>query len=267
MKIAHLSDIHFGRITHTRVLDALVDDVEREGVDLVAVSGDLTQRALHAQFRDAAAFMKRFSAPQIIVPGNHDVFPWWRPLARIFRPVARFKSYFGDKLIRTFEMPGLAFLGINSAHGLTIKGGKISSAAADALSSFFEKQPAHVFKILMLHHHLTPLEALRPHDVSRLGAGTYQKAIDAGVDLILCGHMHVSHVGVSHVETPEGKDKTPVIASAGTATSDRGRRTNKKRNFYNLIEIQSDHFTVEERSYLIDQSRFITENSSRFERN
>ncbi len=266
MKIAHLSDIHFGRISFPSVLDALVEDVEREQVDLVAVSGDLTQRALHAQFQEAAAFLKRFSAPQIIVPGNHDVFPWWRPISRIFRPVARFKSYFGAQLIRTFELPGLAFLGINSAHGLTIKGGKIAPPASDALISYFGRQPPDAFKILMLHHHLVPLEALKPHDISILGPGTFQKAVDVGVDLILCGHMHVSHVGVSHVETLDSDNRSPVIASAGTATSDRGRRTNRKRNFYNLIEINHDHFVVEERLYYINESRFITENKSRFGR-
>ncbi len=266
MKIAHLSDIHFGRISYPRVLDALVADVEGEGVDLVAVSGDLTQRALHAQFQEAADFLKRFSAPHIVVPGNHDVYPWWRPFSRIFRPVARFKSYFGAQLVRTFELPGLAFMGINSAHGLTIKGGKIAPLASEALTSFFGEQPPDAFKILMLHHHLVPLEALRPHDVSKLGPGAFRKAMDAGVDLILCGHMHVSHVGVSHVETLDSDYKTPVIASAGTATSNRGRRTNRKRNFYNLIEIYKDHFIVEERSYLVDEYRFITENKSRFER-
>ena len=137
MKIAHLSDIHFGRIAFPRILDALVEDVEEERVDLVAVSGDLTQRALHSQFRDAAAYLERFNAPQVIVPGNLDVFPWWRPLVRIFRPVDRFKSYFGPELIRSFVSPGFALLGINSAHGLTIKGGKIPPAAVEAMGLSF----------------------------------------------------------------------------------------------------------------------------------
>lgn len=255
MKIAHLSDIHFGRIAHPHILDALFEDIEDAGVDVIAVSGDLTQRALPTQFSDAVVFLRRFTAPQIVVPGNHDVFPWWKPLARLRKPVARFQDYFGEQLIRSFELPGLALLGINSAHGHTIKGGKITPATDRAIAEYFEKQPAGVFKILMLHHHLVTIDALKPHDICIEGPATFNTARRHGVNLILCGHVHVSHV-----ESPDRDNaKNPVIASAGTATSDRGRRTNKLRNFYNLIEIQKDRFSIVERTYQPEERQYVTE--------
>ena len=42
--IVHLSDLHFGRVD-PRLIAPLLRTVERVAPDLVAVSGDLTQRA------------------------------------------------------------------------------------------------------------------------------------------------------------------------------------------------------------------------------
>ena len=252
MRIAHISDIHFGRIANPHILDALFEDIQSHAVDLVAVSGDLTQRALHSQFKAAAAYLDKFSMPVIVVPGNHDVFPWWNPVSRLRCPVARYQKYFGEDLLPSFEGDGFALLGINSAHGFTIKGGKITPAVLRAIKDYFENLPHQVFKVLMLHHHLIPIDALDPHDISIFGPNTHQVATDLGIDLILCGHVHVSHVETLGRET----DNKPVIASAGTATSDRGRRSNRNRNFYNLIEINAAQFTINERTYQADEQRF-----------
>ena len=50
--IVHLSDIHFGRVD-PRLVAPLIRTVETVAPDLVAVSGDLTQRARRSQFRQA----------------------------------------------------------------------------------------------------------------------------------------------------------------------------------------------------------------------
>ena len=253
MRIAHISDIHFGRIAYPHILDALFEDIHGNAVDLVAVSGDLTQRALHSQFEDAAAYLEKFSMPVVVVPGNHDVFPWWSPVSRLRCPVARYQKYFGEDLLPSFEGDDFALLGINSAHGFTIKGGKITPVVLRAIKDYFENLPHQVFKVLMLHHHLIPIDALEPHDISIFGPNTYQVATGLGIDLILCGHAHVSHVETKGRES----DNKPVIASAGIATSDRGRRSNRNRNFYNLIEIQSNQFSISERTYEPDAQRFV----------
>src|SRR5436190_620540 len=70
--IAHLSDLHFGRIDPA-TLQPLIDALQNIRPDLVAVSGDLTQRARIAQFKDAKAFLNCLPSPQIVVPGNHDL--------------------------------------------------------------------------------------------------------------------------------------------------------------------------------------------------
>ena len=84
-KLVHLSDLHFGRIDY-RVLDPLVADVRAAGPHLVVVSGDLTQRARRAQFKEARRFLDALPSPQIVVPGNHDV-PLYVVLRRFFLPL------------------------------------------------------------------------------------------------------------------------------------------------------------------------------------
>ena len=86
--LAHLSDLHFGR-TDTRVVEALLADLQHHRPDLVVISGDITQRARTYQFAEARAFLDRLPCPAVIVPGNHDLVPLYRPLGRLFNPPSR----------------------------------------------------------------------------------------------------------------------------------------------------------------------------------
>ena len=246
VRIAHLSDIHFGRIAYPEIVDLLVGEVNAAEVDLVAVSGDLTQRARRHQFTAAVEMLKSFEAPVLVVPGNHDVYPWWRPISRLAFPLGRYKRYVSRDLLPTFEMEGLSVLGINSAHGRTVKGGQIRKREREAIREFFSSRDASIFKVLVVHHHITRIQALGPHDVVSQAREALEVASASGVDLILCGHLHVSHVEPLSV-VPE--NHRIVVVSAGTATSNRGRGTNRHTNFYNVIEIDDEAFTIEERKF------------------
>ncbi|MDX1531927.1 MAG: metallophosphoesterase, partial [Rhodothermales bacterium] len=114
------------------------------------------------------------------------------------------------------------------------------------------------------HHHLVRLRALGPHDVARGAKRALEAAAQSGVELILCGHLHQSHV--EHVEIDVELGHRLVIASAGTATSSRGRRSNRKVNFYNHICVWPEAFVVEERRFEPDSTAFEPERASRFER-
>src|SRR3954464_10544929 len=81
--LAHLSDLHFGRVDPAAV-EALLRSLEAARPDLVVVSGDFPQSARTGEFRAARAFLDRLPAPTFAVPGNHDL-PQWDPLERLPR--------------------------------------------------------------------------------------------------------------------------------------------------------------------------------------
>lgn len=263
MKLVHISDLHFGKIAHPSIVPALIKEVNDRDVELVTVSGDVTQRARHREFRGFISMLGQLQAPALVVPGNHDVFPWWFPLRRLITPLARYESYLGDDLWPVHETDGLSVLGINSAHGRTIKGGMLGTDVHLRVQQHFDNVSDRHFKVLVLHHHLTKIQALGPHDIARNARQTLDVASRAGVDLVLCGHLHVSHIEPLPIH-PQGHQL--VIASAGTSTSSRGRDSNRDTNLYNLIEIADERFVIEERKYNLKTKRFEIEATTEFER-
>ncbi len=263
MTLAHVSDTHFGKITSPEIIDALVSEINSNDVDLVAISGDLTQRARRSEYVAAAAMIDAFSPPVLVVPGNHDVYPWWYPFRRVLNPLARYERFINTDHTPVFEREGLAVLGVNSAHGRTIKGGQIDHIARSSIGTFFEEKEAGDFKVIVIHHHLTKIQALGPHDVARKAKKALEIASHVGVDLILCGHLHISHIEPIELVPDEHR---LVIASAGTATSTRGRRSNRETNFYNLVEISDSAFVIRERCYNVTADVFGTERTTEFDR-
>jgi len=112
-KLAHISDLHFGRIDEA-VVEALLADLRSLGPDLIVVSGDLTQRGHRHQFQAARAFLDRFEAPYLVVPGNHDI-PGVNMLARFAAPFARYQRYI-ERDMRPLHLDAeIAVLGLNTA--------------------------------------------------------------------------------------------------------------------------------------------------------
>ena len=58
------------------VLDALVSDMQAQGPDHIAVTGDLVNLALEAEFAPALAWLESVGAPDrvTVIPGNHDAY-------------------------------------------------------------------------------------------------------------------------------------------------------------------------------------------------
>ncbi len=77
-RVLHVSDLHFGRPAVPAHIAAIEARIERERYDVVAVSGDLSQRARSGEFQRAAVLLRDAGrvSRSIVVPGNHDV-AWW----------------------------------------------------------------------------------------------------------------------------------------------------------------------------------------------
>ena len=124
--LVHLSDLHFGAADPS-IVAALVRDVAAVRPDAIAVSGDLTQRARRHQFEAARAFLQSLPAPQVVVPGNHDV-PLYNLVARFARPLGTFRRYIGNTRNYLGDTE-LAIVGANSTRSFTVKDGGLTARA------------------------------------------------------------------------------------------------------------------------------------------
>jgi 3',5'-cyclic AMP phosphodiesterase CpdA len=157
--IAHLSDIHFGRVD-PRLVPPLINAVNQSNPDLVAVSGDLTQRARSHQFKEAREFLDALPRPQIVVPGNHDV-PLYNMFARFFEPLAKYRMYITDDLRPFYHDDEIAVLGVSTARSLTIKGGRINEEQIEWMRDRFCPLAEGLVKVVVTHH---PFDLPEGHD-------------------------------------------------------------------------------------------------------
>ena len=80
LRIIQISDTHvFGGknkellgVKTQESFDAVVDLLQQEKMDLIILSGDLSQDGSIDSYRYVASRMKAFNVPVYFVPGNHD---------------------------------------------------------------------------------------------------------------------------------------------------------------------------------------------------
>ncbi len=248
-RLAHLSDLHFGRLD-ARTLAPLRAAVEEARVDLVLVSGDLTQRARPRQFRDARAFLDSLPAPFLATPGNHDV-PLWNVYERLFRPLHRFRAHFSGDTEPLYSDEEIAVVGINTARSLVIKGGRINREQMAHIHTRVANLPDAPTKIVVTHPPLAHGPDLAaPTDRAGRADLALAALAEAGVDLLLAGHLH--RAGATAAPARSGPDGWGVVGvSAGTATSSRRRN---EENGFNLVSIEHPKLRVAR--WLFDGKRF-----------
>jgi 3',5'-cyclic AMP phosphodiesterase CpdA len=248
--IVHLSDIHFGRVNH-QVISPLIEAITKITPDLVAVSGDLTQRARSHQFKEARAFLDRLPNPQIVVPGNHDV-PLHNVAARFLQPLRKYRRYITDELRPFYHDDEIAVLGVNTARSLTIKEGRINEEQVAWMRERLCACDPGVVKIVVTHH---PFDLPEGHDERDL-VGRARMVVEAlascGADLFLAGHLHVSHI--SHSATRyKIKGYSALVVEAGTAASARGRG---EENSFNVLRIDRPQIAVERFEWQPERGEF-----------
>jgi len=253
-RLLHVSDIHFGPKHVAEPARGLRTLVESERPDVVVVSGDLTQRAKPAQFREARAYLDSLAAPVVFVPGNHDV-PLFRFWERLFAPFGAWRRHFHPELVRDYLGDELAIVGINSAHAWTTKHGRIRKADLVELEQRLSRLPAGRIRVLVTHHPVAGAPELGREPVARRSGRLLALARRHDVRLVLCGHLH--H-GFSVALDGEGGAPGPLVLHTGTTTSSRGRGREHGRNSLNWIEIGADRVRVEPRTWDPARGRFET---------
>ncbi len=233
VRIAHLSDPHFGTIL-PGVREGLLKTIKELNPDLILITGDITQRARYSQFKEAKKFTHELLPIRIIaVPGNHDI-PLWNIFTRLFNPYWRFKNLFKDQLERDHIHGDVIVTGLNSTS-------KWRHVQGDFTLDHLEKRlkankPAAKIHIAAFHH---PMDCKKSSDEKNLLQGR-EEAINLfdrhGVDLIVGGHIHDPFITLSKSRYP-GTERSMVIGVAGTCLSWRTRPG--APNSFNLIEVDT----------------------------
>lgn len=256
-RIAHLSDLHFGTTTPA-VLEQLGRSVRSFEPHLVVVTGDLTQRARASQFRAAREFLDTLPSPQLIVPGNHDIAPLYRPLQRMLAPYSRYHRYITRELDRAFYDDELLVLALSSVQPLRWKEGTISHRQLDWIAEYSQRFP-HQLRILAAHHPLVEAETERP--TRRLRRHSALMSVLDGADIAVClsGHLHKSFSGLAVTALDEVGSVLAVHASTATSTRLRGHQ-----NAYNQLTLEGASLRVDAVGF--DGTSFQRMASSAYER-
>jgi 3',5'-cyclic AMP phosphodiesterase CpdA len=241
--IVHLSDLHFGRLD-ARIIEPLIDRINAVQPDLVAISGDLTQRARRTQFRDARAFLDRIVFPTLVVPGNHDV-PLYNLAARLVDPFGSYRRYIGANLEPSHIDAEMAVIGLNSARALVVGGqGRLNMAQVNDAAARLQSIPAAPVKVIVTHHPFDLPEGF--HDEHLVGRArlAMMRLAEVGADLFLAGHLHVSHVGHS-AKRYKIAGHSALVVQAGTLST-RGRG---ELNTFNVLRFARPDMTIERYSW------------------
>jgi 3',5'-cyclic AMP phosphodiesterase CpdA len=235
LRIAHLSDIHFGDENRAAVA-AATSRLRDGGFDLVIVSGDLTRFGEVAEFEQAAAWLDGLPAPRLVTPGNHDA-PYLAWLERIAAPFRRYERHIGPAPAQAWRGQGLAVRGVNTARGaqprLNWSKGQIAPRQTREAVQWFEA--ADAVRVVVAHHPL--IEMLGGPMTARVWGGedAARRFSENAVDLVLSGHVHAPFAR----PYPYGDERTYAVGAGTLSVRERGVPPG-----FNVIEVEDAVFRV-----------------------
>jgi 3',5'-cyclic AMP phosphodiesterase CpdA len=220
------------------VLDALVADMQAQRPDHIAVTGDLVNLALEAEFSPAQTWLAGVGTPRevTIVPGNHDAYvrATRHRFAGTFEPYLRGDGERDGAAFPFLRRRGpIALIGLSSAVPTAplMATGRLGRTQIDALDRQLAELPTdEAFRVLLVHH---PLKSN-----SRMKHLSDSKALRAvlkhrGVELVLHGHDHIhSTMWV------EGTDRQ--IPAIGVPSASALAHRHYPAAAYNLFSISRD---------------------------
>ncbi len=234
MKLIQVSDIHFGG-ENKEAVEAATARILEEAPDLVVVAGDLTLDGKTTEFDAAAAWLDRLPRPMLVAPGNHDT-PFVGPrelLERFTRPWRRFTDRFGTEDGAAWRGPGIVVSSLNSARAAQARmnwsKGAVARRQVRRVVEELAAAPAGDLRIVVCHHPL--MEILGGPMTAEVhgGVDAANHFVQAGVDLILSGHIHMPFVNA----IPFGDGKTQAVGSGTLSLRERGAAPG-----FNVIKVE-----------------------------
>ena len=258
--IAHLSDLHFGRID-AAILPALAAALAAARPDLLVISGDLTQRARVGEFQDARRFLDSLPYPRLVVPGNHDI-PLYNLLARWLDSFRRFRQYIDPALEPLFVDAEMAVAGVTTVRSGTLKNGRINRGQTALIARQLAVEGSERVRIVVTHHPFDLPANGSPNDLIGRSQPAIAAFAESRVDIVLSGHLHGSLTSDSVVRYGNQRRQI-LLVQAGTATSTRRRG---EENSFNIITLQHPMVTISRMAWDVTARCFKPAGSDAFRR-
>jgi 3',5'-cyclic AMP phosphodiesterase CpdA len=267
LTILHGSDLQCGKPYRPGAAEAFRAAARALEPDLVVIAGDLTQRAKSREYGAVRAYLDGFgSIPVVVTPGNHDV-PLYRIWERLAVPYRNWRRHIGPALDSVTRVPGALVVALNSsAPRRAIVGGRIDAGQVAFAGRALEDAGPGEAKVLVIHHHFVPGpdgEGGRPLPNARALLARFEAM---GVDLILGGHIHQTHLTTSRALLPGGDGPGIPLVRCGTTASRRGRGAEAGRNSFNLVRVTEHEVVVVPHLSLPGRDRFEAEDATAFPR-
>jgi 3',5'-cyclic AMP phosphodiesterase CpdA len=183
------------------IFEAMIRDLNEQGVDHVLVTGDVTNLALDAEFRFARSLFERMelSPEQItVIPGNHDAY--------VQAGATYFEKHFLDYYTSDASKEGdehwpcvrrrgpVTIFGLSTSlqtPWFTAYGVVGEEQLARLRAALLDEAYADSLRLVAIHH--SPAEPRASSRVRGLRdrSGLYKVLEEAGAELILHGHEHL----------------------------------------------------------------------------
>jgi 3',5'-cyclic AMP phosphodiesterase CpdA len=260
-----LGYLHWKRRRHAihraEVLDAVVGDMEAQRPDHIAVTGDLVNLALEAEFAPARVWLESIGPPDevSVVPGNHDTYV--RATQHHFNDTfADFMRGDADAAAGPVRMPflrrrgPLALIGVSTAVPTAplLATGRLGEAQRESLGRILaDLSTETVFRVLLIHH---PLRSTAQHKRLTDSAELLALLKRHGVELILHGHDHVH--STMWFDGPRGR--IPALGVPSASSLPHGRYPGAAYNLFS-IDRDGDAWRCEHRVRGIDDALRVVE--------
>jgi len=233
------------RLNDMGMLARLVADLRAQRPDHVAVTGDLVNIGMPAEFERAALWLKTLGDPSDVsfVPGNHDAYvrASMPLLERAFAPWTAGDSPRGAATYPFLRVRReIAIIGLSSAvpTGPLMATGKLGKRQLEAFAELLAETGARGLARVVLIHHPPIARATLPLR-GLLDAAAFGRIVrDRGAEAILHGHTHeqaVRSLPSRAARTVQGG--VPVIGAPSAAAAARDPRY---RAAYNLVRLERD---------------------------
>ena len=186
----HVSDIHFG-LENNEALDWFSAEVTRLRPAAIAITGDLTMRARHHEFRAAEEWIGTLDAPVTLDVGNHDM-PYFNLIERFFDPYKRF-GRMRDVVEREIDLPGIALVPLKTAVRMQPRfnwsKGWVTGRALENCLARIDALPPGTQALVTVHHPLREV-GTQGTALTRGGSKALAELAKRNVIGVLSGHVH-----------------------------------------------------------------------------